>query len=548
VPLAILGAVVAPSASAEPLAGLADCPDCNTESGGGAVVDFFQELNQGGSTGIQDADPAGANYVPQASSMLADLEAEPIGSVAGEAGGTTAGAVAQQTVGAVAKTFVGALEDYPPLFAVYGVAHLAGADPISGWAKLGSLIWHGLFGTPNATPSTKFNGYYEYADQAYYTNEWFAISQGTGVEGNPPGTAQWNHDPACVAAATQGTIGVCTVLLFGNANGAYDPNWDEGSQGAPSGSNIRWWWGGRGMWQDSIDVSNAQLAEQSVVSIGAETPPPGITPTQANPATEPSRSQLAQNLDNALQNDALAQQWLEHELNPRCNPDPASTTVTVPTILDGETVSDYQQCLTSLGLQSTVAPLQHTDLDQPDGDVVFASPDEGAQVSPGTEVTVEPNPTKPDMQQNEQCRPTDTPPAGAPASAASPFEDFTGSGFAGSPYTGIDPTTSPPTSGFPVHLYWGVLVGSTGGWGYRHIAAKRGYGLTDEQQTILALQGPLYYQDGGTTWVFDYPYTVASGGASVACARRVVVQYARAPQDPAPKHIITSFYGSPVSN
>jgi hypothetical protein len=190
----------------------------------------------------------------------------------------------------------------------------------------------------------------------------------------------------------------------------------------------------------------------------------------------------------------------------------------VPSILDGETPDDYTACLTSLGLTANVTALTHTDLDEPDGDVALTSPDAGTAVEPGSEVTVEPNPTKPDMTINNDCRLSGTPAASDPGSRPPGYTGPTPAfqDYEGSPYPGIDPRQTPAPA-LDVHLFWG-----TPSWGYEHITIRRGYGPADEAQTKAALAGPLFYQDraNSTTWVFDYPYSATpteGARASTAC-------------------------------
>jgi hypothetical protein len=304
-------------------------------------------------------------------------------------------------------------------------------------------------------------------------------------------------------------------------------------------------------------VETVPMTVTSLPGPGQSMPSPLAQTISSPPITLPSEAQQKQNAAGVLSSpyyDDYTQALCHVSGSPcaaiaRCTPDPLGGAVTVPSILDGESVTDYEQCLSHLGLSNSVSTLQQTDVEQPDGDVALVSPEEGTQVEPGSSVTIEPNPTKPDMQTDQRCRPSDTPAAGYPSGDAPAFQDFSGPGFVGSPYPGIDPRTTPP-SNTSIHLYWGyVPAGTEGGWGYRHIANRHGYGPTDEKQTMLALAGPFYYQDAPTTWVFDYPYTVTMPDLStVSCERRVVVQYQQFDSEPAAKGIITSYYGTPLGS
>lgn len=283
---------------------------------------------------------------------------------------------------------------------------------------------------------------------------------------------------------------------------------------------------------------------------GSVTPPSGADVITASPPyrmppyyPEPDRPTTAQQISSYLQQHPDLASTIQSTIAP----------VVVPSIQDGETPDSYAARLAQLGLQGEVVTLSHTDLDEPDGDVVMANPAEGSNVAPGSQVEIDVNPTKPDTSPNEECRPSDTPAAGDPGdnppgySGNNPqFQDYMGS-----PYPGIDPRQTPPAAQ-NVDLFWGGIfpAGTTHGWGYRHIAATRGYGPTDEAQTKLALAGPNYYEDdpSGNTWVFDYPYTAQDqSGSQIACLRRVVVQYAKRDYEPSARYIITSFYGSPAA-
>ena len=90
----------------------------------------------------------------------------------------------------------------------------------------------------------------------------------------------------------------------------------------------------------------------------------------------------------------LARKQLAHELEPRCNPDPATDTVTVPSIQEGESGQSYASCLATLGLDTTVRakPIIDADATKLPGSALSSDPGAGAELEPGTPVTVITNP------------------------------------------------------------------------------------------------------------------------------------------------------------
>jgi hypothetical protein len=79
----------------------------------------------------------------------------------------------------------------------------------------------------------------------------------------------------------------------------------------------------------------------------------------------------------------------------------------LPDVEANESVADYQACLQTLGLQSSVETLPDTDLDTGDGDVVFADPEAGENVDPDTTVKVVKNPNTPTARPEPRCEPAD---------------------------------------------------------------------------------------------------------------------------------------------
>jgi hypothetical protein len=84
-------------------------------------------------------------------------------------------------------------------------------------------------------------------------------------------------------------------------------------------------------------------------------------------------------------------------------------------------------------------------------------------------------------------------------------------------------------------------VDAWGGWGYRHILAKHGWGATDLEETQLALASATPEQQKETTnYLYSLPLkTLGDGG--VSCIRQVVVDFEAAVEDPRPRGIVTSF-------
>jgi PASTA domain len=259
-----------------------------------------------------------------------------------------------------------------------------------------------------------------------------------------------------------------------------------------------------------------------------------------NPYARPSRAAVVTNIHTALQAYPKAGQWFEHELDPRCHPDPTSATVVVPEILAGESATDYTTCLQTLGLQPSTQTLTETDVETVDDGAVFTDPEEGTTVTPNATVTVAKNPhtptgTKPD----ERCRPAGAGAAGdpGPPTIGGPNPEWNQTVAT---YPGIDPHTTPPNP-YTVELNWGRTD-----WGYRHIKIRRGYGAQDEADTRDALTDPFPVKrySAPEQWLFKKLYSVPDGaGGTISCARVVAVEYDVHPTIGKAKGIVTSYYG-----
>jgi hypothetical protein len=79
-----------------------------------------------------------------------------------------------------------------------------------------------------------------------------------------------------------------------------------------------------------------------------------------------------------------------------------------------------------------------------------------------------------------------------------------------------------------------------GGWGYRHILAKHGWGATDLEETQLALTNATPVQQKGTNYLYSLPLKTGGDGG-VGCIRQVVVDFEAGLEDPRPRGIVTSF-------
>lgn len=166
----------------------------------------------------------------------------------------------------------------------------------------------------------------------------------------------------------------------------------------------------------------------------------------ADPATD-----WADHMATELQGDGILTQhdadilgqYIAHEIDPRCQPDPFRSTVTVPEILDDETPNQYQACLDTLSLNGNVTTLNATDTTVANGAVVETAPEAGTEVTLETQVDVAANPSQAvGSHYTEDCDPNGTGQSGSPV--GNPPPDGTGYPYfqlvQGSPY---DVSTDP---------------------------------------------------------------------------------------------------------
>jgi hypothetical protein len=121
-------------------------------------------------------------------------------------------------------------------------------------------------------------------------------------------------------------------------------------------------------------------------------------------------------------------------------------------------------------------------------------------------------------------------------------------------------TVANPPEGFresgPVYLRWGTTdwepnrenykeplpyLDLWGGWGYRHIAAKHGWNAVDRAETEATLATALPKPTSKPS-KFTYESPDMEGGIeSVACVRKVVVDFEAGEGDPSPRGIVSSY-------
>lgn len=258
------------------------------------------------------------------------------------------------------------------------------------------------------------------------------------------------------------------------------------------------------------------------------------TVIQSSGIPDPGYDTTKQALSTALQsgNYPTLTAWLAHQLDPRCYPDPLSSTVTVPSIVSDETPSDYQDCLTTLGLGANTTTLAETDTTVGNGDVVETDPESGSSVQPGTTVQVAANPQTPQFSQQDPRCDVDNG-AGSPGDPGDPPSDGTNYPayqlVQGSPYpAAVDPTGESPAQ-TEIPLRWGTTR-----WGWRHILQNHPYTSADQQQTMQALATDTSPTSDGypstNQWDFHLLYTEPDGsGGTLQCARTVRVEYYQDP-------------------
>ncbi len=250
----------------------------------------------------------------------------------------------------------------------------------------------------------------------------------------------------------------------------------------------------------------------------------------------------------------LVRPWLQFAIDPRCHPNPLSSTVTIPEVLQDETAEHYENCLQTLGLTVDVETLPGSVPDVANGGVGEISTDPGTSVDPtdNTEnrVNIGKTPTPGSgPQPDPRCKPPgddeDASDPGAPQdhglTIASPAPETL------APYKSIDPRV-PTHPQYQVPFRYGKH-NAGGGWGWRHIKAQRGYGTQSEQDTMAALQdpAPILYYASTEQYRFHHHYDVNHDGQVLDCVRTVSVEYEANVDDgtgtKVVKGIQNSFYG-----
>jgi hypothetical protein len=256
---------------------------------------------------------------------------------------------------------------------------------------------------------------------------------------------------------------------------------------------------------------------------------------QSNGIADPGYDTTKQALTSALQSGdyPTLTAWLSYQLNPRCYPNPLNSTVTVPSISPDETPSNYENCLTTLGLSGSTTTLAETDTTVANADVTETSPESGDSVEPGTTVDIAVNPKTPQISEPDSRCNVDSK-AGSPGDPGNPPSDGTNYPVyqlvKGSPYpAAVDPTGESPAQ-TQIPLRWGRVD-----WGWRHILQKHPYTSADEQQTMQALATDTAPTPGGfastNQWDFHLFYTEPDGsGGTIQCLRTVRVEYYQDPK------------------
>lgn len=510
--LLLAGALVAvlslnaASARADSLPALAqDCPACATDAGGARVINIYGEMN--GTPPLQwyatNTPPPAQGWAAQASDDLGAVEE------ASQAGGTTAESIGGSLMGTGADT--GFLAGASDLVATLGPIGLAAAD-----AGLlihdGTLLFHALFGSA-APPQDS-------ATLLRWT-EWMGGSIGNSWEGPNAGAAE-----TAAGDDVWNASGWLAEWMWQNQEFTEVPHGNDFP--APSRGTRVDFYQYDGLdnfhWGDHFYYLLARDIPGSVTSYNPNTDQPDYTlPTPALPDRSTAASAL--NTELARPEYHTLRLELQHILDPRCSPDPTSSTVTVPSVLPDETPSDYEACLTSLGLTGNVSTLGATDLDVGDGDVAESVPEEGDAVQPGTTVDIGANPTTPKISREDSRCDVDGG-AGAPGSPGPPPADGTSYPnyqlVEDSPYpAATDPSGSMPAE-TAIPLRWG-----TSKWGWSHILRKHPYTAADKVQTQAALATDTTpIPSWQNQWVFLYFYSVADGdGGSLQCVRSVPVNY-----------------------
>jgi hypothetical protein len=270
-----------------------------------------------------------------------------------------------------------------------------------------------------------------------------------------------------------------------------------------------------------------------------------------DPGVEVVEARLAEALETGRY--PILNQWLDHGFggsseDPLCEPVEGAGTIAVPAIMPGETVTDYEDCLDTLGLTEHVrvtVPVGQAVLAQPARGVVSVEPDEGTSIEPETQVQIKINPDPlPDaeaLDETEECHLSSGEyPVGPPSNDPTPraFDQISDSSL-------VSSATFVSSEGNTM-LRWGttspVFRGEEldfDGWGYQHIKAKHGWSRADDAATRSALLNRAIPSGDVTDSYYFIGPEYQQGG--VECVREVLANFAAAEGDPAPKGIITSY-------
>lgn len=508
---ALAVALIAPTvADAEALPALApDCPACATASGGSRVINIFGEMN--GTPPAQwyptDTPPPVQGWAAQATTDLSAIEAT-----------TSTTAAAGESIGAGllgAGGSAGFLASPLNLVEVLGPAGLGAADTIL-LVHDGKLLFQALFGSgpaPSQPEDYTLINWKTYGGSL--ANSWGGpdstqAKRALGNAWNLPGWwAQWS-------------LGYNNFATEVNAEAPVAPVPTAGTR-----LNFKSSWGTHAYYILARDLPGSLQPWNSNSG-----PADATFDAPSLPSRQNSVSRL--NTQLALPEYHTLRLELQHMLDSRCSPDPTSTTVVVPTILPDETPSDYQQCLTTLGLSANVTSLAETDTTVGNGDVVETDPEAGTSVQSGSTVDVAANPQQPQVTQADpRCDVNNG--SGSIGDPDNPPSDGTNYPayqlVQGSPYqAAADPTGSSPAQ-TQIPLRWGTV-----GWGWRHILQNHPYTSADQQQTMQALAtdtSPTISDGYASTnqWDFHLVYTAPDGsGGTLECARTVRVEYYQDPK------------------
>jgi hypothetical protein len=527
-------------------AAAAECPDCTTPTGGAQVINYFEQLAPQADVSLAPSDGAPVppdGWLANASTMVSDELA--LESATG-AGAEAADGVASATV--LAEEAAGAI----PELCTTGIA-----CPLA--LAIGTFGAGYLIGTGAKALYLQFHG----GDDP---NEDTNISQASWNRWQGPGDHQIASPLGPVVHPGEYYLQWVEENPFGYNIFSYA--WHGSTVGnqcrfglvRPHAVLVRT---GATPYRCSSDPPQPIEAyvRTPEMFVGHHRPPGPAGSTDASGATSvaapptPSRGDFVNGVTSVLNDPASAKlrQWLQHELSPRCHADPAENTVNVPIPDPGESAAAFEGCLTSLGLLPIEVELPETILDASASEPVMSSPGDDASVARETTVKVYVNPpaSRPKTTRDERCRPDVSSPAGDP-------------GPRPPGYTGTDPSfqprPAPASTGYPgmdlltasprtIRLWWGNVPKPTKGWGYRHIMERRGYGSGDEADTAAALlDGAPVPVDpvGGTSYLFHkfYDVTDVLSGQTAHCARTVLVNFFKRTIEPAPRDIITSYYGA----